>query len=902
MKCIRIIIVLMATLFGQGVAFAQEGGQTTQTHAEATSQQWKGIDVNEEVIGNSAYTDDNTIESGYPFLLYNVGTGRFIMQGGDWAMEGRLFFSDFGRQMYLYSNGRINAGITESATATKNSFCARPPEPTGINWTKITESNLTTLMDGDATWANYPMTWHFERVEAASNTETYTYYMYQTSKSLYKINAPSASTGSAYHNKQYGGKDFFLGAAWGECHNTINGKGDGQFVFMDDDRSCWTTVDVRNEDAIEAVYMWGTTTENGVYVKQENGKAMLENGDLVDIQKLYQWRLISIKEFIDKLNSNGIGLNPSISSLIKDRDFTRNANDFFGDHDWTVSTLTNHTYGPYNTNNKTTKRYAYTWGDYRKDYSLSQNNQQSRGFIAEPWDSPVRLKEVFDKWTSSTSTNDQAAGKKNAKYGYMIFEGVGTVTSNFTVTLPGWYEIECAGFSMSENGHDAYLFARVIPDDQINTPESSFAIPNEETEDNPTYGQVTLEKMRYDKYQKNNYENCLEVGKELLRNRDNHRQKVWVLVSKEDSVAGKKTIRLGFRKDAATRSALVEKNGNKGYYDTDWVCVDDIRASYMGIGPVFFYEDEEDLGYLNDEDEERFTPNEYAPAVKSRRFGGSANLLRKFTKDEWNTFSFPLPLTGEQVRNAFGDDCELLKLNSIGNLSHNDCIIDFETVNLLTLKNVVAADTLYMLKPTKDPIFGVTPRGQMADYYDLGRMFFSTKGENEDPNYQYPVMNLDVWKGEQPVGSFESTNNGCGHVTYIQTPNFVNFRVDINGTKLSTITSDADSYAPKGSYAMSGGKMFELSRDTRIKGFRGWITLTHSIFENAASSAAGAKIAINGVIDGDVPTAIDRDAVVPVNPKSINAVYDLSGRKVGTSVEGLPKGLYIVGGKKLLVK
>jgi len=905
MKCIRIIIVLMATLFGQGVAFAQEGGQTTQTHAEATSQQWKGIDVNEEVIGNSAYTDDNTIESGYPFLLYNVGTGRFIMQGGDWAMEGRLFFSDFGRQMYLYSNGRINAGITESATATKNSFCARPPEPTGINWTKITESNLTTLMDGDATWANYPMTWHFERVEAASNTETYTYYMYQTSKSLYKINAPSASTGSAYHNKQYGGKDFFLGAAWGECHNTINGKGDGQFVFMDDDRSCWTTVDVRNEDAIEAVYMWGTTTENGVYVKQENGKAMLENGDLVDIQKLYQWRLISIKEFIDKLNSNGIGLNPSISSLIKDRDFTRNANDFFGDHDWTVSTLTNHTYGPYNTNNKTTKRYAYTWGDYRKDYSLSQNNQQSRGFIAEPWDSPVRLKEVFDKWTSSTSTNDQAAGKKNAKYGYMIFEGVGTVTSNFTVTLPGWYEIECAGFSMSENGHDAYLFARVIPDDQINTPESSFAIPNEENEDDPTYGQVTLEKMRYDAYQKDNYENCLEVGKELLRNRDNHRQKVWVLVSAEDFEAGKKTIRLGFRKDAATQSALVTKGNNKGYYDTDWVCVDDIRASYMGIGPVFFYEDEEDLRYLSQEDADaaRFTPNEYAPAVKSGRYSGSVNLQRKFTRDEWNTFSFPLPLTGEQVRNAFGDDCELLILHSIGILSDkNDRIIDFQTVNLITLDNVVTPGNLYMLKPTKDPAYGETPRGNMADYYDLGRMFFSTKGENEDPNYQYPIMNLDVWKGEQPVGSFESTNDGCGHVTYIQTPNFENFRVDINGTKLSTITSAADSYAPKGSYAMSGGKMYELSRDTRIKGFRGWITLAHSIFKNAESSAAGAKIAINGVIDGEVPTAIDREAVVPVNPKSINAVYDLSGRKVGTSVEGLPKGLYIVGGKKLLVK
>ena len=254
------------------------------------------------------------------------------------------------------------------------------------------------------------------------------------------------------------------------------------------------------------------------------------------------------------------------------------------------------------------------------------------------------------------------------------------------------------------------------------------------------------------------------------------------------------------------------------------------------------------------------------------------------------------------MRNAFGDNCELLLLNSIGNLSSNDCIIDFQTVNLVTLDNVVTAGNLYMLKPTKDPAYGETPRGNMADYYDLGRMFFSTKGEIEDPEYKYPKMDLSVWSGQQSVGSFEDKNDGTGYVTYTQTPGYKTFRVNSQGKILASVTSPDNSYAPKGSYAMSGGKMYELSRDTRIKGFRGWITLTHSIFEDAASSAAGAKIAINGVIESDVPTAIDRDAVVPVNPKSINAVYDLSGRKVGTSVEGLPKGLYIVGGKKLLVK
>lgn len=828
-------------------------GVKAQSHADATSQKWKGIDVS-TVIGNSTYTDNNTLANGYPFLLYNVGTGRFIMQGGDWAMEGRLFFSDFGRTMYLYSNGRINAAITESTNDKKNSFCARPPEPFGKDWSdnNYNTINLTTLMDGPINQANYSMNWTFERVEDPSNTETYTYYMYMV------------------WTKPTPNKKYYLGAAWGECHkNPPVGKGDGQFVYWDDDRSCWTTANV----------IGNTETRK------------LENGDDVEIQKLYQWRLISLEEFIEVLNTDGIGLNPSISSLIKDRDFTRNANDFFGDYDWTVSTLTDHTYGP-------TKRYPYTWGDYRKGQSnLKNNNQQSLGFVNEPWDSPVRLKEVFDK-TTSTNSGDQAAGKKNAKYGFMIFEGVGTVTTNFEAPKPGWYEIECAGFSMSEADHDAYLFARVIPDAQVNEPESSFTIP---TEDEPTYGVVTLGKLPYGTYTKESYESCLEAGKELLQQRDDHRQKVWVLVSQEDFDAGKKTIRLGFRKDAATQSALVTKNGNQGYYDTDWVCVDDIRASYMGIGPVFFYEDEEDLRYLSHEDAdiERFSKNEYAPAVKSGRYSGSVNLQRKFTKGEWNTFSFPLPLTGEQVRNAFGDDCELLKLNSIGNLSRNDCIIDFETVNLLTLDPVVTAGNLYMLKPTKEPIFGETPRGTMANYYDLGRMFFSTKGDDEDPDYKYPKMKLNEWSGGQNVGSYNSTNDGCGHVTYTQTPGFKSFRV--TGGRYNGDVAPENSYAPKGSYAMSGGKMYELSRDTPIKGFRGWITLTHSIFDNASSSAAGSRIAIDGVIDGET-SSIEWNTIVPLNPNTITDVYDLSGRKVGTSVSNLPKGLYIVGGKKLLVK
>ena len=74
----------------------------------------------------------------------------------------------------------------------------------------------------------------------------------------------------------------------------------------------------------------------------------------------------------------------------------------------------------------------------------------------------------------------------------------------------------------------------------------------------------------------------------------------------------------------------------------------------------------------------------------------------------------------------------------------------------------------------------------------------------------------------------------------------------------------------------------------------------------SAEAAAGAKFAVNGVIDGDdiTVTGIDGRTVSPVDTRTIAAagVYDLTGRKVGDTIENLPKGLYIVSGKKLLVK
>lgn len=859
-----------------------------QTHAEATSQKWQGIDVT-TVLGNSTYTDDNNYHHGYPFLLYNVGTGCFITQGGDWAMEGRLFFRDFGRTMYLYSNGRINSGLTENGvSAQKNSFCARPPEPFGKSWDNFNTINLTTLMDG-AKQSKYNQQWTFERVPGETG-DTCTYYMYQT------------WTGKSPNVKYY------LGAAWGEYHKSVElgGKGDDLFVYLDDDRSCWTTGEVK-----------GVTT-----------KYHLNNGDDVELQKLYQWRLISVDEFLRVLNGEGAGLNPSVSALIPDRDFTRNSDDFFdkdpvdGYDQWTLSPLRGYTYAT------GTSRYTYSWGDYKKGESNQwMNNQQSISgrIVNEAWDSPLKLKVVFDRKIQSDTENkdSQAEGMKNAKNGFLPFEGVGTMSTNFQVTKPGWYELSCSGFYMGEN--PGFLFARVIADTVVNKLESEFEIP---TTDVPNYGVVDIQKFNlqeclsnyeegsgaYNDYAKigtfadpkTSYGGCLAVGTVLRKYADNHKQKVWVQVSQADFDEERKTIRVGIGKRAATQGTNTTYGGS---YDTDWVAIDDIRATYMGLSPAFFYEDEEDLTYLSHDPSyrENFEANEYVPTTLDGRYGGSASLQRKFTMNKWNTFSFPLPMTGEQVRYAFGDASELLEMNQTIKSGH---VIDFTTVNLVTLNTVVRPGKFYLLKPSKEASYGENPRGEMAFYYDLGKMFFSTNASDaENPEYKHPVIDLSVVNGNTDFGA-ATDNPGTEWVTYVQTPSYSLFRVNSSGNVIRTSKTGYDlgivdnTYSPKGSYVMSGGKMYELKRDTPLKGFRGWITLDHTIFPDETESAAGAKFAINGVIDGEDPiaTSIDQHLAQPVNVRAIAGVYDLMGRKVGDTIENLPKGLYIVSGKKLLVK
>lgn len=900
-----LIVALISLLYATEI--------NAQSHSQTSSRKWKGIDLQE-------WVNDHNVGETAPVYLYNVGTGRFVIDGGEWGMEARLFYDDFGRKVSLKiedENGskalKIEPDITEQNNSEKRQLtCNIPTVTRAENWaTTYNACSVTTILDGFYYWGK----WNFQRVETDPNSESHTYYLYQQHSSNTAYNKAKNKTYQGVNIKNI---KFWLGAAYGEyCSDgtteflkdgnviATNTKGCGYYVNVDDDRSCWTSAG--NPNCPNELSPVGNQTVENV------------NGDDVTIDELYQWRIISEEEFISVLNKDVIGINPSISSLVPDRDFTRNSRKFFGDGDyyWNVTPASTTPAG-------NEGRYGYTWGN------ISNNDKQAK-FNNEAWDAPVRLKKIF-------------GSLKTAKYGFMSFEGIGTVHASFELPQPGWYQVDAAAINFStESDHFGYMYAQT---GYISGEDLATAMSTELGSPRLGYSRVKLIQMTglqqlYDEYSsifsdvnlntgksKNNENSNIAVGNVLTRKNEDIRHKIWIYVDpvKFSEGGNNRMLTIGFEKTKAIKKKG-GTNGNKTYYyDDDWLCVDDIRVSYMGLAPAFFYEEEENLDYLIFDET---LIDERPSAVVDGIYSGALCLERTMKKNEWNSFSFPIPLTGEQMRLAFGNDAELLVLDGVyNNEVGKPYLINFNTVDLKqpvtdpdNIPMVVEPGKFYLLKPTLDPVTGEDPKGRTTQYYELGRNFFaatSTQTPAQLPNnYSYTVIDTEHPYAMLPFTSVSGDNNGNSYVSYVRTRGMYNE----DGTKKDpSLFLDSDGiykgtdiqpteylYVPKGGYAVAtkdGKQVFmEVNKDTPIKGFRAWLTLAQSIFSKD-DGPNEIKMAINNSLDDEeIVTSID-GYKLPTRPIAAGTeVYDLCGRKVGTfGSTSLPKGIYIVAGKKIFVK
>lgn len=293
--------------------------------------------------------------------------------------------------------------------------------------------------------------------------------------------------------------------------------------------------------------------------------------------------------------------------------------------------------------------------------------------------------------------------------------------------------------------------------------------------------------------------------------------------------------------------------------ESSWTCVDNFTLDYCGpiVNDLLLDEDEESIDYIN------------AQVVADK--AQTLYLHRTFKAGKWNSLVLPVSMTAEQVATAFGAETKLSALSSTENEGKQ---IIFEPAT------AIEAGKLYIIKPSnainqnsktvKITVNGTETEYTVNSYYQCAQIKLTTALESA--SVEGDLVNSDE-------------DNGIRHKgTYVKKG------------------SSASPAIEKDTYILSDGKWYyNTVAVNTVKGFRGWIATGQS-----KTDATKTKFVINGVEEDAETTGIEGiTAEQPaVLTQPLSGIYTLAGQKVrdGLSTDGLTKGIYIVGGKKMVVK
>lgn len=358
------------------------------------------------------------------------------------------------------------------------------------------------------------------------------------------------------------------------------------------------------------------------------------------------------------------------------------------------------------------------------------------------------------------------------------------------------------------------------------------------------------------------------------------------------------TLRIGFYVDSTTES---KADAN------ELTAVDNFKLLYAGPrrNPELILDEEStDLRYLT------MATDEYKNSV--------LHLNRKLNDNMWNSLILPVDLTWGQMKRTFGDAVKVARLAA---LTENS--VQFVTVEPQNDDSVmVKAFEPYIVFPpytqVKSTAYTVdrfyTSAGEDNSEW-LGTNYEKSKDENnrltktlEADHYAITMVSLDRNKLMQHVNTntweskiqFETIDGNYGKMvckgtmakTY-DNGKIIEGRDDLNG----------DFFMYKGKLIQvpsgnkdNGGEPYSYG----LKAFRCWFELTGN-----TTSGSSLSLMIDGVEDS--ATSID-DIHGSSNSTSykrgIEGVFNMHGQMVrrDNSLEGLPKGMYVVNGKKVIIK
>lgn len=231
-------------------------------------------------------------------------------------------------------------------------------------------------------------------------------------------------------------------------------------------------------------------------------------------------------------------------------------------------------------------------------------------------------------------------------------------------------------------------------------------------------------------------------------------------------------------------------------------------------------------------------------------------LRRTFTKNAdndkkgWNSIILPVDMTAAQVNEAFGEGTQLAEFRAL-----EDNWIKFSTVNVAGEDVVLKKNIPYIIYPTREPLNNYT--------YTIDRETKTLNG----PVYVANGINYDDQTSE-----LTHTVNGGG-MTY-------------SGSYSNTTTVSKDSFM------FSKGDLIHTIKSHDVKAYRCWLK---------EDMHTGRMLMFS--LDGNGMGGTTGIHVIEENKQNTNTgIYNLGGVRMNTNnVDKLPKGVYIVNNKKVVV-
>ena len=533
------------------------------------------------------------------------------------------------------------------------------------------------------------------------------------------------------------------------------------------------------------------------------------------------------------------------------------------------------------------------------------------------WKSHVRIgdEKMYKTRDNLSSTGGGSWVKYNedhqrdyGQYFYCYTKGLRGFTfyQDVKVHKGGWYLLRCNGFSTSNSSENittngkplANLFITVLDannnpiDDKYSTATLNGISQTDAESLGKTYDKAGIGKAFFEGEYENQVQICLDKatnGKEI---------------SNDNPVI----LRIGFYVDPTP-------DGKPEVGDNELTAVDEFKLLYAGPrrNPELILDEEStDLRYLT------MAADEYKNSV--------LHLNRKLNDNMWNSLILPVDLTWGQMKRTFGDAVKVAKLAA---LTENS--VQFITVEPKNDDDrMVTAFEPYIVYP---------PYTQVKSSPYTVEHFYTSKGNdnsewldkdykpsnNEDnrltktlkaDHYDITMVSLDSEKLKQYVNTtnWESTTTfdatGGGHGTMVCKGTMAKtYDKDENGK--NKIISGRDDL--NGDYFMYKGKLIQVPSGNKensdepysygLKAFRCWFELT----DNTSSEGKPSQVSL--LIDGveDSTTGIDDihgSTDCTSYKRGIDGVFNMNGQMVrrSCSLEGLPKGMYVVNGKKIIIR